>query len=88
MIVLLLCGLHFRMFFDLEILKSKDMKVANVLKFLKDDGWILVRTKGSHRQFKHPAKRGLVTVSGKPSDELKRGTMASIIRQAGININS
>lgn len=58
------------------------MKVAEVLRLLKEDGWILIRTKGSHRQFKHPQKKGLVTISGKPSDEIKKGTLGSILRQA------
>jgi predicted RNA binding protein YcfA (HicA-like mRNA interferase family) len=60
------------------------MKVAHVLRLLKEDGWYLVRIKGSHRQFKHPQKRGLVTVSGKPSDEVKKGTLSSVLRQAGL----
>ena len=60
------------------------MKVADVLRLLKEDGWTLSRTKGSHRQFKHPQKKGLVTISGKPSDEIKRGTLGSILRQAGL----
>jgi len=72
------------MFFDLGISKSKNMKVSGVLKILRDDGWQLVRTKGSHRQFKHPIKKGLVTVAGKPSDEINKGTLASIIKQAGM----
>jgi len=46
------------------------------------DGWYLARTRGSHRQFKHPAKSGLVTVSGKPSDDLAPGTLNSILKQA------
>jgi predicted RNA binding protein YcfA (HicA-like mRNA interferase family) len=41
------------------------MKVLQLIKLLKNDGWQLVRTRGSHRQFKHPEKKGLVTVSGK-----------------------
>ena len=60
------------------------MKVAHVLRLLKENGWYLVRIKGSHRQFKHPQKRGLVTVSGKPSDEVKKGTLSSVLRQAGL----
>ena len=60
------------------------MKVADILKSLRDDGWKLVRTRGSHRQFKHPEKKGLVTVSGKPADEVKKGTKASVFRQAGL----
>ena len=58
------------------------MKVAYLLRLLKDDGWQLVRTRGSHRQFKHPVKKGLVTVPGKPSDEIKKGTLGSIFKQA------
>ncbi|MCK5068112.1 MAG: type II toxin-antitoxin system HicA family toxin [Bacteroidales bacterium] len=60
------------------------MKVSEVIKLIISDGWILARTRGSHRQFKHPRKKGLVTVSGKPSDEIKRGTLGSIIKQAGL----
>ena len=60
------------------------MKVSEVLKLLYDDGWKLARTRGSHRQFKHPIKKGIVTVGGKPSDEIRKGTMGSIIRQAGL----
>jgi predicted RNA binding protein YcfA (HicA-like mRNA interferase family) len=59
------------------------MKVAKVLARLKADGWYLVTTQGSHRQFKHPIKQGRVTVSGKPSDELAPGTQNSIFKQAG-----
>ncbi|MCK5693406.1 MAG: type II toxin-antitoxin system HicA family toxin [Bacteroidales bacterium] len=70
------------MFFDLEIPSSKNMKVAQVLRLLKNDGWQLVRTRGSHRQFKHPEKCGLVTVSGKPSDDIQKGTLGNILRQA------
>ncbi len=72
------------MFFDLGILMSKNMKVSHILKLLRDDGWKLVRTKGSHRQFKHSEKRGLVTISGKSSEEIKKGTLASILKQAGL----
>ncbi|MCP4690894.1 MAG: addiction module toxin, HicA family [Desulfobacterales bacterium] len=58
------------------------MKVKQILKMLKDDGWYLNRTKGSHRQLKHPLKSGLVTVSGKPNEELAPGTQNSIFKQA------
>ena len=44
----------------------------------------LVRTKGSHRQYKHEIKKGLVTVPGKPSEELAPGTLNSILKQAGL----
>jgi predicted RNA binding protein YcfA (HicA-like mRNA interferase family) len=60
------------------------MKVAEVLRMLHEDGWFLVRTRGSHRQFKHPSKSGRVTVPGKPSDDIAAGTLNSILKQAGI----
>jgi len=55
-----------------------------VLRMLKDDGWTLVRQRGSHRQLKHASKRGLVTVAGKLSNELAPGTLNSILKQAGL----
>lgn len=58
------------------------MKVGEVIRLLEDDGWYLDRTKGSHRQFKHRTKPGLVTVAGKPSDDLAPGTLNSILKQA------
>jgi predicted RNA binding protein YcfA (HicA-like mRNA interferase family) len=60
------------------------MKVQEVLRILRDDGWILVATRGSHRQLKHPEKPGRVTVAGKPSDDLAPGTLNSILKQAGL----
>lgn len=51
---------------------------------LKNDGWMLVATRGSHRQFKHPSKSGRVTLAGKPSDDLAPGTLSSILKQAGL----
>jgi predicted RNA binding protein YcfA (HicA-like mRNA interferase family) len=60
------------------------MKVREVLKMLEQDGWYLDRTRGSHRQFKHPTKLGLVMVPGKPNDDLGPGTFNSILKQAGL----
>jgi predicted RNA binding protein YcfA (HicA-like mRNA interferase family) len=60
------------------------MKVREVLKLLDPDGWRLDRTRGSHRQFKHSTKPGLVTVQGKPNDDLGPGTLNSILKQAGL----
>ena len=60
------------------------MKVSEILRQLKDEGWILVATRGSHRQFKHPSKVGRVTVAGKPSDDLAPGTLNSIFKQSGL----
>lgn len=55
-----------------------------MLRTLADDGWYLIATEGSHRQFKHPKKLGRVTVPGKPGDDLPIGTLNSILRQAGL----
>ena len=60
------------------------MKVGNVLRLLEDDGWRLARTRGSHRQYKHPSKPGLVTVAGKASIDVPPGTLNSIFKQAGL----
>ena len=60
------------------------MKVNEILIMLKNDGWYLAATRGSHRQFKHPLKSGRVTVPGKPGDDLAPGTLNSILKQAKI----
>ena len=58
------------------------MKVRELLKILKNDGWTIERTRGSHRQFHHPTKPGTVTVSGQPSDDVHPKTLKNILRQA------
>ncbi|MGH3280626.1 MAG: type II toxin-antitoxin system HicA family toxin [Trebonia sp.] len=60
-------------------------KVGEIISLIEADGWYLVATRGSHRQFKHPAKPGRVTVAGKPSADLPLGTERSILKQAGIS---
>lgn len=60
------------------------MKVKQIIKIIEQDGWYLARTKGSHRQYKHQIKIGLVTIPGKLSDELAPGTLNSILKQAGL----
>jgi predicted RNA binding protein YcfA (HicA-like mRNA interferase family) len=60
------------------------MKVQDVLNLLREDGWYLARTRGSHQQFKHPDKPGLVTVAGRMSDSVAPGTLNSILKQAGL----
>jgi len=57
--------------------------VIGVIKILKDDGWYLVATKGSHHQFKHPTKKGRVTVPH-PKKDFKIGTVNSILKQAAL----
>jgi len=51
---------------------------------LEEDGWVLVRTRGSHRQYRHPRKQGLVTIAGNLSHDLALGTWSSILKQAGL----
>lgn len=58
--------------------------VKEIIRRLEHDGWTLVATKGSHRQFTHATKRGRVTVPGKLSADLQLGTLKSILRQAGL----
>ena len=58
------------------------MKIRDVIKMIEEDGWYLVVTRGSHRQFKHPAKPGRVTIAGHPGDDLAPGTQNSILKQA------
>lgn len=60
------------------------MKVSEILRMLAEDGWTLVATRGSHRQFRHDSKPGRVTVPGKPSDDLAPGTLNSILKQSGL----
>ena len=60
------------------------MKVSEILELLRRDGWMLVATRGSHRQLKHAVKPGRVTVPGKPSKDLHPATLNSILRQAGL----
>jgi predicted RNA binding protein YcfA (HicA-like mRNA interferase family) len=60
------------------------MKVREIIRQIEADGWYLVATRGSHRQYKHPSKSGRVTVAGKPSDDLAPGTLGSILKQAGL----
>ena len=59
-------------------------KVRDLIRLIEADGWFLVDTVGSHRQYKHPTKVGKVTVAGKLSDDVRKGTLASILRQAGL----
>ena len=60
------------------------MKVSEVIKIIKKLGWYQTRQKGSHRQFKNNSIKGLVTIAGKLSDEIDKGTLNSIYKQAGI----
>jgi predicted RNA binding protein YcfA (HicA-like mRNA interferase family) len=49
------------------------MKIRAMIKLIEEDGWYLDRTRGSHRQYRHDQKKGVVTIAGKPSDDLAAG---------------
>jgi predicted RNA binding protein YcfA (HicA-like mRNA interferase family) len=58
------------------------MKVRDVIKLIEADGWYVVATKGSHRQYKHDQKSGRVTIAGHPGDDMAPGTLNSVLKQA------
>jgi predicted RNA binding protein YcfA (HicA-like mRNA interferase family) len=58
------------------------MKIREIIKLLKADGWYLVATKGSHQQYRHPTKAGRVTIAGHPGDDLSEVTLNSILKQS------
>ena len=62
------------------------MKIREIIKLIESDGWYLDRQKGSHRQYKHPEKKGIVTISvHKLSDVIAPGTLGSILKQAKLD---
>ena len=63
------------------------MKSRELIKILEKDGWQLVRVAGSHHQFKHYSKSGIVTVPH-PKKDIPLGTLRSIEKQAGLNIKN
>ncbi len=60
------------------------MKIRDLLKLIEKDGWYQVTQRGSHRQFKHLSKPGRVTIAGHPSQEMNKGTLNNILKQAGL----
>lgn len=60
------------------------MKIRDLMKLIERDGWRLVKTRGSHRQYKHPIKKGRVTVPGHPGDDVHPDTLSSVLIQAGL----
>jgi len=60
------------------------VKVREAIKLIEGDGWRLVRTKGSHRQFRHAVKPGTVTIAGRLGVDVPIGTMNSILKQSGL----
>jgi len=62
----------------------KSYSSREIIKILEDDGWYLVNTVGSHRQYKHPYKKGRVTVKH-PDKDIPHDTLKSIERQSGLS---
>jgi predicted RNA binding protein YcfA (HicA-like mRNA interferase family) len=60
------------------------VSIRQLVRLLEQDGWVEVRQKGSHRQFRHALKKGTVTVAGKPSADVPIGTLNSVLKQAGL----
>lgn len=60
------------------------VKVRDIIKAVESAGWQFDRQSGSHRQFKHSTLKGVVTIAGKPGDDLDKGTELNIKRQAGL----
>lgn len=66
------------------VIRSFIMKVRKVIQLIEKDGWALVTQKGSHRQYRHPVKKGRVTIPGNLGDEIALGTFNSVLKQAGL----
>ena len=60
------------------------VQVRDVIRLIENDGWFLIATRGSHRQYKHASKHGRVTIAGKPSEDMAPGTLNSVPKQAGL----
>jgi predicted RNA binding protein YcfA (HicA-like mRNA interferase family) len=65
------------------ILGGDGLTVKNAEKLIKSDGWYLSRIKGSHKQYSHPTKKGIVTIPDHSGD-IPKGTFNSILKQAGL----
>jgi len=63
----------------------KTWKVKEMIDLIESDGWYFLRQKGSHRQYRHLIKKGIVTIPGKLSDDLLPNTSKSILNQAGLS---
>jgi predicted RNA binding protein YcfA (HicA-like mRNA interferase family) len=63
------------------------MKIRDIIKKLREDGWYEVAQRGSHRQYRHPSKPGRVTIAGHANDDLAPGTLDSVLKQAGLKEN-
>lgn len=60
------------------------MKVRAIIELIEREGRYLARTRGDHKQYKHPFKKGLVTIGGHSNDDIGKSTLNSILKQAGL----
>jgi predicted RNA binding protein YcfA (HicA-like mRNA interferase family) len=60
------------------------VKYREIMKLVEEDGWMHTRTAGSHRVYHHPSKSGIVVIAGHPNADVPKGTLSSILKQAGI----
>jgi predicted RNA binding protein YcfA (HicA-like mRNA interferase family) len=60
------------------------LKIKKIIRLVEKDGWYLVRTTGSHRHYKHPVKKGIVTIAGHPDIEMAKKTLNCVLKQAGL----
>ena len=60
------------------------IKVRDVIRLVESDGWVFDRQKGSHRQYKHVIKRGVVTIPGHKRSDIHPKTLNSILNQSGL----
>jgi predicted RNA binding protein YcfA (HicA-like mRNA interferase family) len=61
-----------------------NLKIREIIRIIKKDGWFMVSQKGSYRQFKHHTKPGRVTIAGNPGDDISAGTLNSVLKQTSI----
>jgi predicted RNA binding protein YcfA (HicA-like mRNA interferase family) len=60
------------------------MQIQKMLQILQTDGWYLIDQRGSFRQYKHPHKKGRITITGNPNYDLETDSINSILLQAGL----
>ena len=60
------------------------MKIRDIVVMFEEDGWVLARTRGRHRQCKHLRKSSVVMLAGNPGEDLAPGILDSVLKQAGL----
>jgi predicted RNA binding protein YcfA (HicA-like mRNA interferase family) len=76
------CKGHPPLRYNKEELTKSGMRKRGSKQRIEEDGWYQVAMRGSHRQYKHPAKPGRVAIAGRPGHDLAPGTLNSVLKQA------